>query len=73
MEKIRSNRKKRILALSLIQRSFIENVALEKWYEGGKSIEFDDCLLELNKEINLKVNFCLIRLWDGPEKPKYVG
>lgn len=40
---------------------------------GEGSIEFDNCLLELNKEINLKVNFCLIRLCDGPEKPKCVG
>lgn len=33
-----------------------------------KSIESDDYLLDLKKEIDLKVNFCLIRLSCGPEK-----
>lgn len=38
-----------------------------------KSIEFDDYLLDLRKEIDLKVNFCLIRLNHGPGKPKNMG
>lgn len=32
-------------------------------------MEFDDCLLDFQKEIDLKVNFCLIRLSCGAETP----
>lgn len=38
-----------------------------------KSIEFDDYLLNLRKEIDLKVNFWLIRPCCGPGKPKNMG